>query len=657
MLVSAGASAFSAALFHLGRRQVHIVASGLAPVQSVAAGVEAGSPASSMRVVAPEPSARLANFAVRKGGHSLHPNSGAVLLRSSQCPVPAYQLSITEKAQVSASRRRGWLPTGNSTTDAARASAYHAAALRRRPYVAVDRDGLAVFVDAATAGGVGSESSRSSASIAAVLARMRAALAESGAAAGGPPLQLASTESLLDQARRLAVGPLEGSNAHKPGEGEIGGSGGNSMLPAYSLSRSPPFSKSTPHAVYDPMHKLYHHFWQAHLSTPPGGGPDIGHAVSADLVHWAHLPVAVWNDQPYDNVAIYTGSATIVNGVPTMVYPGLCNKADWPACGTGTLLAVAVPDDHTGDALLTNWSKPAYNPIVEDTQRDPSTAWQTKAGEWRLTNYEGKVFRSDDFITWSRAADAATPFPVAECPDFFPVPAACTGNGCDEPPAPGFAPTHVHKHSSGGDWYAFGVYADGAPNTSGSWSPYAAPGLTPDARGQPLDASQLLTNLGGMQFYASKSFFDPASGGGRRVYWGWALVPPASAQTLPRVTTYHAGLQRLIFQPLPELVALRGAELFVAASVPLAANSSADLSSGWSAGAGNASELAVSFVLPAAAATFGIRVSGVRGGAAAGAADVLAIAFDPTSFTARVSWAPASAPAPANASVGDSCGA
>ena len=32
-----------------------------------------------------------------------------------------------------------------------------------------------------------------------------------------------------------------------------------------------------------------------------------------------------------------------------------------------------------------------YNPIVNGTQRDPSTAWQTAAGEWRLTNYEGKV--------------------------------------------------------------------------------------------------------------------------------------------------------------------------------------------------------------------------------------------------------------------------
>ena len=41
--------------------------------------------------------------------------------------------------------------------------------------------------------------------------------------------------------------------------------------------------------LYDPLHKLYHHFWQAHLATPPGHGPDIGHAVSADLVTWGGL--------------------------------------------------------------------------------------------------------------------------------------------------------------------------------------------------------------------------------------------------------------------------------------------------------------------------------------------------------------------------------
>jgi sucrose-6-phosphate hydrolase SacC (GH32 family) len=215
---------------------------------------------------------------------------------------------------------------------------------------------------------------------------------------------------------------------------------------------------------FDTKHNLYHLMYQDHLSEYQGGdgqGPDIGHAVSSDMVNWAHLPVSVWNDMPYDSVAIYTGSATIVNGIPTLVYPGLCKQHNWSSCDTGTLLAVAIPADHEGDPLLTNWTKPSYNPIVNNTQRDPSTAWQTAAGEWRLTNYEGKIYSSKDFVTWYTAGNGAVIFPVAECPDFFPIPSPCTGNGCQSSFTNDITPTHVHKQSSSGqDWYTLGVYTE-----------------------------------------------------------------------------------------------------------------------------------------------------------------------------------------------------
>ena len=47
--------------------------------------------------------------------------------------------------------------------------------------------------------------------------------------------------------------------------------------------------------------------------------------------------------QPYDRAAIFTGSTTMVNGKPVIVYPGLCFKDEWKNCQTGTLFAVAVP--------------------------------------------------------------------------------------------------------------------------------------------------------------------------------------------------------------------------------------------------------------------------------------------------------------------------
>ena len=50
----------------------------------------------------------------------------------------------------------------------------------------------------------------------------------------------------------------------------------------------------------DPLHKIYHLFFQSHLAqvdrvkkkgAGPAVGPVYGHAVSHDLVSWAHLPV------------------------------------------------------------------------------------------------------------------------------------------------------------------------------------------------------------------------------------------------------------------------------------------------------------------------------------------------------------------------------
>eukprot|EP00039_Didymoeca_costata_P017019 m.311871 g.311871 ORF g.311871 m.311871 type:complete len:134 (+) comp16482_c0_seq67:741-1142(+) len=74
------------------------------------------------------------------------------------------------------------------------------------------------------------------------------------------------------------------------------------------------------------------------------------------------------------------------------VYPGLCNKNDWPACETGTLLAIAVAADYANDQLLTNWTKPSFNPIMENTQRDPSSAWKTPFGDWRFRTYNSHVY-------------------------------------------------------------------------------------------------------------------------------------------------------------------------------------------------------------------------------------------------------------------------
>ena len=137
---------------------------------------------------------------------------------------------------------------------------------------------------------------------------------------------------------------------------------------------------------------------------------------------------------------------------------------------------------------------------------------------------------------------------------------------------------------------------------------------------------------------ASKSYFDPAAGG-RRIYYGWALVPPSSTQTLARVTEFHAGLNILTFNPLPELAALRAAPaLFSSPALTVAAGDSLWLGD-WAPGVGNRSEFGATFAFPTsgAAVTFGVSVGA---GVASGGANIstsVQISFDPVTFAANVS--------------------
>ena len=430
----------------------------------------------------------------------------------------------------------------------------------------------------------------------------------------------------------------------------------------------------------DSLHGLYHHFFQKRIAEPQGGdggGPVIGHAVSADLAHWAHMPVALWNDADYDTRAIFTGSATIVGGIPTLVYPGLCTERAFPGC-EGYDFNIAVPSDHEGDPFLTTWTKASFNPILNGTGDDPTTAWRTRAGEWRMTRKDGKVFFSSDFVHWAQSAcvgDHCGPhgefFNDSECSDFFPLPPPCESPGCDGP-GPDPPPNFVHKQSANGDLYTLGVYEEGDPGTTGTWT--ASPGV-PFL--QPFDATILPPPLPSAVYVAvGKSFWD----GSRRLWWrlvflrhalvqslatrtsdrptyffrhyrtprSWVKFPlnGNGTQSMPRVINYHAALQRLTFTPPPEMASLRLLPpLFAASTVEIAANASVWLGD-WAPGAGNQSEFGAAFALPNANASFGVVVlngangarvgDGAQGGANASGV-VVRIDFDAISFTANAS--------------------
>ena len=283
------------------------------------------------------------------------------------------------------------------------------------------------------------------------------------------------------------------------------------------------------------------------------------------------------------------------------VYPGLC-KGKPPACPGATNLCVAVPEDGS-DPFQTNWTKDGKagsltgytNPIANNTGRDPSTAWQTPAGEWRFTSYGSQLFGSMDFKQWYRLGQQKQ-FPAGECPSFFKLPRATPGAG----PAPAGAahPTHVYKSSHGGkDWMSVGSYVAGPPKTLGNFSAMGA---------------ERLIDRG--SFYASKDFYDPV--GQRRINWGWAQIAygpwndgnawESSSHTLAREVTWHPELSQLVFAPLAEQEQLRSAVLGQLKPQPL--NASQPLSLGLPSGTGRQAELAVSFQRPSVAVTLSVRV-------------------------------------------------
>uniref|UniRef100_A0ACD5XX68 Uncharacterized protein n=1 Tax=Avena sativa TaxID=4498 RepID=A0ACD5XX68_AVESA len=253
----------------------------------------------------------------------------------------------------------------------------------------------------------------------------------------------------------------------------------------------------------------YHLFYQYNPEGAVWGNIAWGHAVSRDLVHWRHLPLAMVPDQWYDINGVWTGSATVFpDGSLNMLYTGSTNASVQVQC-------LALPED-PNDSLLRNWTKHEANPILlpppgigDKDFRDPTTAWFDESdGTWRTVigskdnnGHAGiaMVYKTKDFISYElipgllHRVDGTG---MWECIDFYPVSGK---NGSEE--------LYVIKESSDDDrhdWYALGRY-DAKANT-----------FTPIDTENDLGIG-LRYDWG--KFYASKTFYDPAKE--RRVLWSW----------------------------------------------------------------------------------------------------------------------------------------
>ncbi|KAL9242887.1 hypothetical protein vseg_016845 [Gypsophila vaccaria] len=308
----------------------------------------------------------------------------------------------------------------------------------------------------------------------------------------------------------------------------------------------------------------YHLFYQYNPEGAVWGNIVWGHAVSKDLINWDHLPIAMIPDNWYDYNGVWTGSATMLpNGEIMMLYTGSTNESV-------QVQNLAYPAN-LSDPLLLDWVKYPGNPVLvpppgigEKDFRDPTTAWLTSEGKWRITigsktgNKTGiaLVYETEDFKSYKLLDGILHAVPgtgMWECVDFYPV-STDESDGLDTS-VNGPSVKHVLKASMDDDrqdYYALGTYNE----TNVTWVPDNAAA----------DVGIGLRYDYGGKFYASKTFYDQE--GERRILWGW--IPESDSedtdvqkgwsavQAVPRTVLYDRKTRsNLLFWPVEEVEKLR----------------------------------------------------------------------------------------------------
>ncbi|MGA8069329.1 MAG: glycoside hydrolase family 32 protein [Terriglobales bacterium] len=302
----------------------------------------------------------------------------------------------------------------------------------------------------------------------------------------------------------------------------------------------------------------YHLFYQHNPFGNEWGHMSWGHAVSRDLVHWQHLPLALAEE---NGIMIFSGS-TVVDWHNSS---GLCTgSAADPSC------LIAIYTGYTGTQQFQNlaysndkgrtWTKYAGNPILDlhlKDFRDPKVFWHEATHKWIMVTalspeHKLRFWGSTDLKHWTALSDfgpAGADGGVWECPDLFELPVQ------GEPGQARWV-LDVNLNPGGfaggsGDQYFIGQF-DGTTFTNENakeltlWSDY------------------------GKDFYASTSFSDIPKSDGRRMWLGWLVnwqyagktptSPWRGLQSIPRDLKLRRTADgiRLLQEPVAELHTLRG---------------------------------------------------------------------------------------------------
>jgi sucrose-6-phosphate hydrolase SacC (GH32 family) len=301
----------------------------------------------------------------------------------------------------------------------------------------------------------------------------------------------------------------------------------------------------------------YHLFYQHNPFGPEWGHMSWGHAVSPDMIHWKHLPIALREEA---GVMIFSGSV-VADPDDTS---HLCGP---PAGRTSCLVAI-----YTGHGLGKQtqnlafstdrgrtWTKYAGNPVLDlglKEFRDPKVFWHEPTGRWIMLTvladqHRLRIFGSPDLKRWEALSDfgpAGATGGAWECPDLFPL--AVDGVAGDTRWLLDIDINPGGQAGGSGGQYFVGRFDgrtfvnDNPPDTT-LWVDY------------------------GKDFYATLSFSGIPASDGRRIWMGWmsnwlyANVEPTApwrgVQSVPRVLSLARRPEgvRLIQTPIAELRGLR----------------------------------------------------------------------------------------------------
>jgi len=315
----------------------------------------------------------------------------------------------------------------------------------------------------------------------------------------------------------------------------------------------------------------YHLFYQYNPFGDKWGHMSWGHAVSPDLVHWRHLPVAIPEAGP---VMAFSGSAVVDwkntsgfgrGGEPPLVAVYTGHRTDRP--NQSQYIAYSTDRGRT-------WARYAGNPVIDVGAadfRDPKVFWYEPQQKWVMVlalpnEHQVRLYGSPDLKRWTKLSEfgpAGGVGGVWECPDLFPLPV-------DDDPQKTRWVLVVNLNPGGvaggsGTQYFVGDF-DGTRFTAEASGAMPAGGADSARRA----AGSALWADYGKDFYAAVSWSDVPKADGRRIWVGWMnnwqygveipTGPWRSAQSVPRTValkTTQGGI-RMVQQPVAELQRLRG---------------------------------------------------------------------------------------------------